>query len=95
MKSAFEKIAAGMDDAIAFSNGDKGRGRIHEPVDVKAIRAATNMSQSEFARAFRLPLNTVQDWEQNRRKPEAPARVLLSLIAADSVAVQRLIAANP
>lgn len=92
MKSAYDKIAAGLDDAIAFADGDAARGRIAAPVDVKAVRAATNMSQAEFARAFRLPLATVQEWEQARRKPEAPARVLLSLIATDAAAVQRLIA---
>ena len=92
MKTAYDRIAAGLDDAIAFADGDAGRGRIAAAVDVKAVRAATKMSQAEFARAFRLPLATIQEWEQARRKPEAPARVLLSLIAADAATVQRLIA---
>lgn len=92
MKSAFDKIAAGLDDAIAFAEGDDARGRIHAPVDVRAIRQANNMTQAEFARAFHLPLNTVQEWEQKRRSPEAPARVLLALIAADANAVRRIIA---
>jgi putative transcriptional regulator len=91
MKSAYDKIAAGMDDAIAFARGDAARGRIHEPVDVKAIRQAARMSQAEFAQAFRLPLSTVREWEQKRRKPEAPARVLLSMIAADPGAVREII----
>ncbi len=92
MKSAYDKIAAGMDDAIAFARGDAARGRINEPVDVKAIRQAARMSQAEFAQAFRLPLSTVRDWEQKRRKPEAPARVLLAMIAADPGAVRKIIA---
>lgn len=92
MKSVYDRIAAGLDDAIGFAAGDATRGRTFAPVDVKAVRAATNMSQAEFARAFRLPLGTIQEWEQARRKPEAPARVLLALIAADPGAVQRMIA---
>lgn len=29
MKSAFDKIAAGLKDAIAYAQGDKDRGRVH------------------------------------------------------------------
>lgn len=31
MKSAFDKIAAGLRDAIAHAQGDESRGRIHAP----------------------------------------------------------------
>jgi len=40
MKSAFDKIAAGLEDAIAYAGGDTSRGG-RATVDVKAIRAAT------------------------------------------------------
>lgn len=91
-KRAFDKIAAGLEDAIAYVEGDASRGRVAAPLDVKAIRAATNKSQSEFANAFHLPLGTLRDWEQNRRQPDAPARVLLSLIQKAPETVERLIA---
>ena len=91
-KSAYDKIAAGLEDAIAFAQGDPARGRIAPAIDVKAIRDANHMSQAEFARAFGIPIGTIQDWEQNRRRPEAPARVLLSLIATDPAAVRSIIA---
>lgn len=29
--SAYEKIKAGIEDAIAFNNGDHSRGRVHRP----------------------------------------------------------------
>jgi len=89
---AFDKIAAGLEDAIAYAGGDASRGRAHPPIDVKAIRARTGKSQQAFADAYRLPVGTVRDWEQMRRQPDAPARALLSLIAADPGAVERLIA---
>ena len=38
MGKAFDKIAAGFEDAIAFAQGDASRGRIARPVNVKAIR---------------------------------------------------------
>lgn len=44
-----------------------------------------------FAKAYRIPVGTIRDWEQNRRQPDAPARVLLSLIQADPAAIQSLL----
>ncbi|HEY1607617.1 MAG TPA: transcriptional regulator [Allosphingosinicella sp.] len=92
MRKAFDKIAAGFEDAIAFAQGDESRGRIARPVNVKAIRERVRKTQAEFAQAFHLPIGTVRDWEQNRRQPDAPARVLLHLIDADPETVERLIA---
>ena len=92
MGKAFDKNAAGLEDAIAFAEGDASRGRVAKPVSVKAIRERVQKTQAEFARAFRLPIGTVRDWEQNRRQPDAPARVLLHLIETDPETVERLIA---
>jgi putative transcriptional regulator len=36
MKSAFDKIAAGLGDAIAHANGETGRARVAAPIDVAA-----------------------------------------------------------
>lgn len=36
---------------------------------IKEVRAKTGLSQSKFAEYFDLPLRTVQEWEQGRRKP--------------------------
>ena len=92
MGKAFDKISAGLEDAIAFARGDASRGRVAKPLDVRAIRSATNKTQKEFAEAYQLPIGTVRDWEQNRRQPDAPARVLLSLIEAAPGAVEGLVA---
>lgn len=82
-KSAFEKIAAGLADAIAFAEGDTSRGRIANGPDVKAIRAKTKLSQTAFAEKLHIPTATVRDWEQKRRAPDAPARTLLAMVDAD------------
>jgi putative transcriptional regulator len=81
--SAFDKIAAGLADAIAYADGDTSRGRIATGPDVKAIRAKTKLSQTAFAAKLRLPAATVRDWEQKRRMPDAPARTLLAMVDAD------------
>lgn len=58
---------------------------------VKDIRRRLDMTQAQFAEAFRLPLSTVRDWEQERSYPDAPARALLTAIARDPEAMRRLI----
>ena len=75
----FNGIMAGLQDAIAFVQGDTTRGRIAAGPDVKAIRAKTRLSQTKFAESLRVPVGTVRDWEQHRRSPDAPARTLLGI----------------
>jgi putative transcriptional regulator len=57
--------------------------------DVQALRERLGLSQEAFARRYRLPLRTIQEWEQHRREPSEPARVLLYAIARDPVALQK------
>lgn len=90
MKSAFEKIAAGLDDAIAFAGGDTTRAR-EATVDVKAIREANNMTQAAFAETFRLKLGAVRDWEQGRRRPDTGSVTLLRMIEADPDGVRHIL----
>lgn len=46
----------------------------------KGIRAATRLTQAEFASRIGVPLETVRNWEQGKRAPRGPARALLKLI---------------
>ena len=79
----FESMKRGLAQAKAFIEGDREGFVVHEPVDIKAIRARARMSQAKFARAYHLPIGTVKDWEQGRRQPDAPARALLTIIEKD------------
>lgn len=36
---------------------------------IQELRAKTGLTQSKFAEYFGLPIRTVQEWEQGRRKP--------------------------
>ncbi len=51
------------------------------PVDVKAIRSATGLSQGMFAARYRIPVGTLRDWEQGRKQPDTTARAYLHVIA--------------
>ena len=58
-------------------------------VDVRAIREKMKLSQSEFAARFGFTASAVRQWEQGRRYPHGPARVLLTIIAREPNAVRR------
>lgn len=92
-KEAFDTIAAGLLDAIAYAEGDKSRGKarvVEVPtIDMAAMRKKLGLSQDRFAAAFGVSPSTVRNWEQGRRHPEAPAKVLLRVIDKEPEAVLR------
>ena len=84
MTKAFDSIKQGLNEALAHAGGADTGAVVHEihvpEPDVAAIRAHSGLSQREFARSIGVALGTLQGWEQGRRRPEGPARVLLALI---------------
>jgi putative transcriptional regulator len=50
---------------------------------VRAIREQTKLSQSEFAELIGVSVKTLQNWEQDRRRPTGPAAALLRIIAKE------------
>lgn len=89
-KRAFDKIAAGLEDAIGYAEGDNTRAQ-GATVDVRAIREASRMTQAAFAETFRLKLGALRDWEQGRRRPDTGAVTLLRMIEADPDAVRAIL----
>jgi putative transcriptional regulator len=51
-----------------------------EAAHARRIRAATKLTQAEFATRIGVPLETVRNWEQGKRSPRGPARALLKVI---------------
>ncbi|HEY7553113.1 MAG TPA: transcriptional regulator [Hyphomicrobiaceae bacterium] len=58
----------------------------------KHLRWKLGLSQSEFAKRFRIPLGTLRDWEQHRSEPDQAAQAYLKVIAADAGFVERALA---
>lgn len=52
-----------------------------EAPDVAALRARFKLSQAKFAGLLGISVDTLQNWEQHRRRPEGPAKVLLRVVA--------------
>lgn len=49
--------------------------------EVRKIREKYGLSQDKFAALIGISAATLRNWEQGRRKPEGPARVLLRVAA--------------
>jgi len=77
------------DKEDGFNDEDFGPPRLVLPmIDVRVLREHLRLSQEAFSKRFYLPLRTIQEWEQHRREPSEPARVLLYAISQDPIAVQ-------
>jgi len=74
-------------------NGMRVRAVPPAEVDVRAIREKLKLSQPEFAARFGFTAASVRQWEQGRRRPHGPARVLLTIIAKEPNAVRRALEA--
>lgn len=66
------EILAGIQE---IKRGEVGRVVTFPPV--AETRARVGLSQSEFARLLGVSVRTLQEWEQGRRVPSGPARMLL------------------
>jgi putative transcriptional regulator len=82
-RKAADRIMRGLSEALAHAKGEDVPGiRVHVPasVEVARIREKTGLSQAAFAARIGVSLGTLRNWEQKRREPEGPARVLLAML---------------
>lgn len=90
----FDDLTRSLDQAGAHARGQTVPGlRVHIPhaIDVSAIRKATHLSQGDFARRIGVAVGTLRNWEQHRRQPEGPARVLLALLERNPRLVEEVL----
>ena len=85
-KEHFDQLVKGVREMKRHMAGKPVRGvkvtELEEP-DVRAIREAARISQSQFAKLIGVNLRTLQNWEQHRTRPTGPARALLKIVASD------------
>ena len=88
-KDDFDNLVESIRQAGKIRRGEATPSRVtrFRAVDVKAIRQRLGQSQSEFARMIGVSIATLQNWEQGRRRPEGPARALLTVAAKNPKAV--------
>jgi len=79
----FKELVASVQEGGAILRGERAASRqfIVGGPDVKRIRASYKLSQGEFATLLGISVATLRNWEQGRRTPEGPARILLQVAA--------------
>lgn len=77
----FNKLLESVKEAGEIRKGNRKPSRktiIKEP-DVAAIRKKYGMTQNEFSILLGISIGTLRNWEQGRRSPQGPAKVLLRI----------------
>ena len=80
-KEMFEELLLSVKEAKDIMQGKKEPSRkfyIEEP-DAKKIRKKLHLTQNQFASLMNISIHTLRNWEQGRRQPEGPAKVLLNV----------------
>lgn len=88
----FDLLVKSLGQARSYARGRPTQGtRVHKVrrIDVADIRAKTGLSQDAFARRIGVSVGTLRNWEQGRRTPDGPAKVLLALLERDPGIVER------
>jgi len=88
-KELFEELLESVTEMRAVRRGERKPARVTvvKPVHVQAIRKRLRMTQPEFALLIGVSVATLRNWEQGRRQPHGPARVLLKVAAKNPKAV--------
>ena len=85
----FDELAASVREGGAILRGEArpSRAFVVDGPNIKRIRANYRLSQGQFAALLGISVGTLRNWEQGRRTPEGPARVLLHVAAKHPDAV--------
>jgi putative transcriptional regulator len=84
-KDMFNELLDSVKEMDQIAKGKKKPSRVFKYPDpkVKAIREKTGLSQAAFAVLIGVSKRTLENWEQGRRHPTGPAKVLLRILDAD------------
>lgn len=79
----FQELLGSVREGGAILRGEQkpSRRTVIDAAGVRVIRERTSLSQSEFATLIGVSIKTLQNWEQDRRRPTGPAAALLQIIA--------------
>lgn len=85
----FKDLLLSIDQARKINAGRMKPSRVSKfhPVMVTNIRRRFHISQAKFAHIIGVSIDTLQNWEQGRRRPEGPALALLKVAEVNPEAV--------
>ncbi|MCH7724073.1 MAG: helix-turn-helix domain-containing protein [Bacteroidetes bacterium] len=79
----FDELERSVREGGKILKGKRRANRVFDfdSTDPRVIRERLGLSQSKFAKLLGISVSTLQNWEQGRRKPDGPAKVLLNVAA--------------
>ena len=83
-KELFEELLESVKQAKAIEKGELNPARtfkVNVRSDIVKVRGKLGLSQTQFAAILGISADTLQNWEQGRREPTGPAKVLLRIAA--------------
>ena len=81
-KELFEELKKSLREANLIKRGRLKPGRVfhvNPASNIVRVRGKLGLSQSKFAAILGISADTLQNWEQGRREPTGPAKVLLRI----------------
>ena len=81
----FKDLLISIDQARMIHAGKMKPSRVFKfrPTIVTNIRRKLRVSQAKFAHIIGVSVDTLQNWEQGRRRPQGPALALLKVAEAN------------
>lgn len=83
-KELFEELKQSLREAVLIKRGKLKPSRVFHvdpELNIVRVRGGLGLSQSKFASLLGISQDTLQNWEQGRRAPTGPAKVLLKIAA--------------
>lgn len=79
----FDELVESIRESGAIRRGQESPSRafVADGPNIKQIRSSYDLSQPQFAAMLGISIATLRNWEQGRRTPRGPARVLLQIAA--------------
>ena len=87
----FKDLSKSIKEAGRIRKGKAKASRVfkYDAIDIRKLRESVDVSQAQFARMIGVSKDTLQNWEQGRRRPRGPAKALLRVFEEDPEAVVR------
>jgi len=87
-KSLGQELIDAVDEALK----SKSTGRIvRSAFDVKGLRKKLHLTQREFSLMYHINLETLKNWEQEKRAPDLTSIAFLTCIEKSPITIQQLL----
>ncbi len=78
-------------DAVEEALSSEGRGRTVRSFDVKGLRKKLDLTQKEFSTLYHINLETLRNWEQEKRIPDLTSIAFLTCIEKNPLVIKSLL----